>query len=76
MTAEKPENSIFSADEYDITEFQEAEEEFSTAVTVIASPEIKAALKSGNVSALQNFAPPQNYRLNHINGQTVSSMIL
>lgn len=60
MTAEKPENSIFSADEYDITEFQEAEEEFSTAVTVIASPEIKAALKSGNVSALQNFAPPQN----------------
>ena len=60
MTAEKPENSIFSADEYDITEFQEAEEEFSTAVTVIASPEIKAALKAGNVSALQNFAPPQN----------------
>ena len=60
MTAEKPENSIFSADGYDITEFQEAEEEFSTAVTVIASPEIKAALKSGNVSALQNFAPPQN----------------
>ena len=60
MTAEKPENSIFSADEYDITEFQEAEEEFSTAVTVIASPEIKAALKSSNVSALQNFAPPQN----------------
>ena len=60
MTAEKPENSIFSADKYDITEFQEAEEEFSTAVTVIASPEIKAALKSGNVSALQNFASPQN----------------
>ena len=53
ITAEKPSNSIFSVDQYELTEFQETEEEFSTAVTVIASPEIKAAIKSGNISALQ-----------------------
>ena len=60
MTAEKPENSIFSEDKYETTEFQESEEEFSTAVTVIASPEIKAALKSGDISALQTFESHQN----------------
>ena len=60
MTAEKPENSIFSEDKYDTIEFQESEEEFSTAVTVIASPEIKAALKSGDISALQTFESHQN----------------
>lgn len=60
MTAEKPENSIFSEDKYDTIEFQESEEEFSTAVTVIASPEIKAVLKSGDISALQTFESHQN----------------
>ncbi|MBQ9754252.1 MAG: protein kinase [Lentisphaeria bacterium] len=60
MTAETPEKSLFVVDGYQTTEPQESAEEFSTAVTVIASPGIRAAIKSGDISALQPLETSQN----------------
>ena len=75
MTAETPASSVFLEAQYEKSDSQEFEDvQISTAVTVIASPEIKAAIKSGNISALTtleatqpaNIIPPTRFSLENL----------
>ena len=59
VTAIRQDSSLFIVDESEPVTDTEIKEEVSTAVTIIASNDIKEAIKSGDVGKLQNV-PLQN----------------
>ena len=59
VTAIRQDSSLFIVDESEPDNDTEIKEEVSTAVTIIASSDVKEAIKSGDVGKLQN-APLQN----------------
>lgn len=58
LTVEEPPAPLFTIDECEEEIYLEEPEEFSTAVTVVASQEVKEAIKAGNIAMLQLQEPP------------------